>query len=85
MGADRRNQRCRGQGMTQLRVRAARLPIVGAILGWSVLRRLRDRRRHRPTGAQLMAMDDALFAAFIESTGLKTVTAAGVGSPESTD
>jgi hypothetical protein len=71
--------------MTQPRIRAARLPIVGAIVGLAVLRRLRDRRRHRPTGAQLMAMDDASFAAFIESTGLKTVSGAGLGSSEPTD
>lgn len=85
MASDRRNPHCRGRGMSQLRDRAARLPIVGAILGWSVLRRLRDRRRHRPTGAQLMAMDDASFAAFVESTGLRTVTSAGLESSESTD
>jgi len=71
--------------MTQPRVRAARLPIVGAIVGMGVFRRLRDRRRQRPTGAQLMSMDDASFAAFIESTGLKTVTSAGLGPSGSTD
>lgn len=71
--------------MTQPRSRAARLPIVSAIVALGVLRRLRDRRRHRPTGAQLMAMDDASFAAFIESAGLKTVTGAGLGPSESTE
>ncbi len=71
--------------MTQPRVRAARLPILGAIVGLGVLRRLRDRRRRRPTGAQLMAMDDASFATFIESTGLTTVTGAGLGPSESTN
>jgi hypothetical protein len=71
--------------MSQLRVRAARLPIVGAIVGLGVLRLLRGRRRRRPTGAELMAMDDVSFAAFIESTGLKTVTDADLGPSESTD
>ncbi len=33
-----------------------------------------------------MAMDDAAFAKFIESTGLQTVTSAGLGSSQaSTD
>jgi hypothetical protein len=70
--------------MTPLRVRAARLPILGTIVGLGVLRPLRNRRRRRPSGAQLMAMDDASFAAFIESTGLKTATNAGLGSSEAT-
>jgi hypothetical protein len=66
--------------MTQLRVRAARLPFVGALAGIGLLSLLRRRRKRRPNGAQLMAMDDASFAAFIESTGLKTVTSAGLDS-----
>jgi len=39
---------------------------------------LRGRRRRRPTGAELNAMDERSFAAFVESTGLKTVTTAGL-------
>lgn len=85
MGAGPPITRLESQRMNRPRVPAARLPIVSAIAGLGVLRRLRDRRPHRPTGAQLMAMDDASFAAFIESTGLKTVTGAGLGPSESTD
>ena len=72
--------------MTQLRIRGLRLPIVGALFGVGILGVLRSRRRRRPNGTQLMAMDDAAFAKFIESTGLQTVTSAGLGSSQaSTD
>ena len=71
--------------MTQLRTRAARLPVLGGILGVTgfigVLRALGKRHR-RPTGDQLSKMTDAEFASFIQSTGLRTVTMAGLGPGE---
>jgi hypothetical protein len=55
-----------------------RIPLLGALVGVGLLGILRRRRRPRPTGSQLMAMDERGFALFIESTGLKTVTTAGL-------
>ena len=37
--------------------------------------------RARPTGSQLLAMTDPEFASFIRSTGIKTVTTAGMAAP----
>jgi len=56
--------------------RGVRIPIVGALLGIGVIGVLRRRRRHRPTGAELQAMDERSFTSFVESLGLKTVTTA---------
>ena len=66
--------------MAHSRLRAARIPILGALFGVGQIGVLRSRRRRMPSVDQLMAMDDAAFAAFIESTGLKTVTTAGLSS-----
>jgi hypothetical protein len=73
--------------LRQLRARGLRLPFVGGVGGliaatW-LISVLRGRgRRHRPTGAELAAMSDADFAAFIGSTGVKTVTTAGLSAAE---
>jgi hypothetical protein len=64
--------------MTELRARGIRIPLIGALVGVGLVGILRRRRRRRPTGSQLMAMDERGFALFIESTGLKTVTTAGL-------
>jgi hypothetical protein len=62
--------------MTPTRTRSVRLPVLGALLGLGLFGVMRRRRRHRPTGAELV--DDGAFAAFIESTGLETVATADV-------
>jgi hypothetical protein len=70
--------------MTHLRARGKSLSILGGLVGatW-LISVLRGRgRRHRPTGAELAAMSDADFAAFIDSTGVKTVTTAGLSPAE---
>lgn len=71
--------------MTQLRTRGARLPVLGGILGITGLiglLRVLGRRSRRPTGDQLLKMSDADFASFIRSSGLKTVTTAGLAPRE---
>jgi hypothetical protein len=74
-----------GTSMSLRRARALRLPILGVIGLTGVLGILRRRSRGRPTGAQLMSMNDADFAAFVKSTGLKTVTTAGLRADGPTD
>ncbi len=71
--------------MTQLRTRVARLPLLGGILGITGLIGVvgvRVRRNRRPTGEQLLRMSDAEFASFIRSSGVKTVTTAGLAARE---
>jgi hypothetical protein len=67
-----------GWRMTELRARAIRIPLLGALVGVGLVGILRRRRRRRPTGSQLMAMDERGFASFVDSTGLQTVTTAGL-------
>jgi hypothetical protein len=67
-----------GWRMTELRARGVRIPLLGALVGVGLVGILRRRRRRRPTGSQLMAMDERGFASFVDSTGLKTVTTAGL-------
>jgi hypothetical protein len=57
-----------------------RLPLlIAAALAVFGLRRIwPSRRRRRPTGGELMTMSDADFAAFIASSGLQTVSSAGL-------
>jgi hypothetical protein len=61
-----------------------RVPIVGSLIGLSGLLGLlhvRSRlKRHRPTGAELMKMSDADFAAFVRASGVKTVSTADLAS-----
>jgi hypothetical protein len=70
--------------MTQLRTRGLRGPVLGGILGLAGLGILRalGKRNRRPTGDQLSKMSDADFAAFVHSSGLKTVTTAGLAPSE---
>lgn len=71
--------------MTQLRTRGVRLPVLGGLLGATgligILRAL-GRRNRRPTGDQLLKMSDADFASFVHSSGMKTVTSAGLAPRE---
>jgi hypothetical protein len=71
--------------MTHLRTRGARLPVVGSVLGITGLIgviKVLGRRHRRPTGDQLLHMSDAEFASFIRSSGVKTVTTAGLSAAE---
>ncbi|HUG30641.1 MAG TPA: hypothetical protein VMQ65_09050 [Candidatus Limnocylindria bacterium] len=72
--------------MTQLRAKWMRLPALGGLLGIAALLAARFARRGperpRPTGQELMRMSDAEFAAFIQSSGIQTVTTAGLESRE---
>ncbi len=70
--------------MTQLRTRLVRLPVLGVLglAGIIGLVATRGRRNRRPTGDQLRRMSDADFASFVRSTGLMTVTTAGLTSNE---
>jgi hypothetical protein len=68
--------------MTQLRARGLRVQALGGLLaltGILGLRRLSRRGRHRrPTGADLMRMNEADFSAFVAASGIETVTSAGL-------
>jgi hypothetical protein len=72
--------------MAQVRIRRIRVPILGilfALTGLLGFARLRWRRsRRRPTGSELVRMSDTEFASFIESSGIQTVTTAGLAVPE---
>jgi hypothetical protein len=61
-----------------------RIPILGSLIritGLVGLFHLRGRRkRHRPTGDELMRMSEADFAEFLRASGLKTVTTAGLAA-----
>lgn len=82
-------RRLEGEGIggpqIELRPRGMRLPILGSLIGLTGLvglLHLRSRnKRHRPTGAELMRMSDGDFAEFIRSSGLKTITTAGLAAP----
>jgi hypothetical protein len=65
--------------MSHLRALRLRLPVLGGLIGLTgIVGILRARRPKRPTGAELAAMSDADFASFIRSSGVKTVTTAGL-------
>jgi len=61
--------------MAQLPARWLRLPLIGGLLRYAS-----RSRRTRPTGDELMRMTDAEFDEFIRSTGIKTVTTAGLSA-----
>lgn len=70
--------------MTRPRSIGTRAPILGGLIGLLGLfgiRRLRRKSPRRPTGAELAAMTDRDFDAFIRSTGIRTVTSAGLAAP----
>ena len=63
---------------------AARIPLIG-LIGlvtslFGLARFWNHRRRRRPTGTELMAMSEAEFSSFIQASGLKTVTSAGLSA-----
>jgi hypothetical protein len=64
--------------------RAARIPLLGLIgLATSLFGLARfwnHRRNRRPTGTELMRMSEADFSSFIQDSGLKTVTSAGLSA-----
>ena len=65
----------------------SRLPILGgliALTGLIGLRLTSRLRRRRPTGAQLLGMTDAEFAAFIRSSGIKTRSTPELAAPDGT-
>ena len=67
--------------MAQLRAAWSRIPALGGLIGFAIgLRWLlhRNNPKRRPTATELMDMSDADFAAFVASTGIKTVTTAGL-------
>ena len=67
--------------MAQLRAVWSRIPVLAVLIGLTLGARRHLRRAdslRRPTGDELMAMSDAEFASFIASTGIKTVTTAGL-------
>jgi hypothetical protein len=72
--------------MSLLRGARRRIPIVGGLIGLTgLIGFLRMRSRHpRPTGAELLRMSDAEFAAFIQSSGLRTVATAGLAVTDGT-
>jgi hypothetical protein len=63
------------------RLASLRIPLLGGVLVATLLALVGRRgSRRRPTAAELMAMTDAEFEAFIRSTGIKTVTTAGLAA-----
>lgn len=77
--------------MAELRTRIPHPPLrrwlVGGIVGVTSLigiRRALARRARRPTGDELRRMSDAEFGAFVEASGVKTITSAGLAAPEGT-
>jgi hypothetical protein len=66
--------------MSHLRDLGLRIPAIGGLIGITgLVGFLRQRRRPtRPTGKQLAAMSDRDFASFIQGSGIKTVTTAGL-------
>lgn len=71
--------------MAELRTRIPHPPLrrwlVGGVVGITGLigiRRALGRRTRRPTGDQLLRMSEAEFAAFVQASGLKTVTSASL-------
>lgn len=67
--------------MAHLRIPRLRSPQLGGITGVGRLRNALGRRR-RPTGDELAQMTDADFAAFVESSDLKTVTTSRVAESQ---
>ncbi len=71
--------------MAEFRTRIPHLPLrrwlVGGVVGLTTLvgiRRALARRPRRPSGDELHRMSDAEFSAFVQASGLKTVTSAGL-------
>jgi hypothetical protein len=63
------------------RLASLRIALLGGILVTMLLALLGRRgSRRRPTAAELVAMTEAEFEAFIRSTGIETVTTAGLAA-----
>ncbi len=67
--------------MAHIRIPRLRSPRPGGSTGVGRLRNALGRRR-RPTGDELAQMTDADFAAFVESSGIKTVTTTRVAESQ---
>jgi len=72
--------------MSQLKPRARHLPALGGLIGIAgllgILRLRRAPRRRWPSADRLMKLSEADFHAFIQSTGIKTVTSVGLVDSE---
>ncbi len=75
--------------MAELRTRIPHPPLrrwlVGGIVGLTSLigiRRALARRPRRPTGDELRMMSDAEFSAFVQASGLETITSPGLATHE---